>query len=163
MLFDGRGSAFGNLFLLGSQFPLTPALSPRRGWIVLSQSTNPTVPQCSRARLGFPLSLGERAGVRGTGRSNAESVQQRICIPLRPNTSLTKRHSPVGAGRGTRFARPYGQARANRNAVVQQSRGWTEGTNLGGGDGAAPNPNGVVAGGGRRRAVSFLAARNPPA
>jgi hypothetical protein len=42
-----------------------------------------------------------------------------------------------------------------------KAQGWTEGTTLGGGDGAASNPNGVVAGGGRRRTVFRPPGHNP--
>jgi hypothetical protein len=42
-----------------------------------------------------------------------------------------------------------------------KAQGWTEGTTLGSGDGGAPNPNGVVAGGVHRRLVFRPRGRNP--
>ena len=42
-----------------------------------------------------------------------------------------------------------------------KAQGWTEGTTLGSGDGGAPNPNGVVAGGVHRRLVFWPRGRNP--
>ena len=45
--------------------------------------------------------------------------------------------------------------------LCNKAQGWTEGTTLGSGDGGAPNPNGVVAGGDRRRPVFRPAGRNP--
>ena len=42
-----------------------------------------------------------------------------------------------------------------------KAQGWTEGTTLGSGDGGATNPNGVVAGGERKRLVFRPPGRNP--
>jgi hypothetical protein len=45
--------------------------------------------------------------------------------------------------------------------LCNKAQGWTEGTTLGNGDGRALNPNGVVAGGQRRRLVFQPPGRNP--
>jgi len=50
---------------LRSQIPLTPALSQRRGGIIVRQPANPARVEWSKANLRCPLSLWERAGVRG--------------------------------------------------------------------------------------------------
>ena len=52
-------------------------------------------------------------------------------------------------------------AASTAKRLCSQAQGWTAGTTLGSGDGGAFNPNGVVAGGERRRLVFGPPGRNP--
>ena len=59
------------------------------------------------------------------------------------------------------FKPKLARAASTATRLCNKAQGWTEGTTLGGGDGAAPNPNGVVYGVGRRRAVFRPSGHNP--
>jgi hypothetical protein len=66
---------------------------------------------------------------------------------------------PIPARLSGREHRQCGPSTATR--LCNKAQGWTEGTTLGNGGGAALNPNGVVAGGQRRRLVFRPPGRNP--
>ena len=61
---------------LRGQIPLTPALSQRRGGIIVCQPPNPAQVEWSEVDLRCPLSLWERAGVRGI------SIELNIVEPI---------------------------------------------------------------------------------
>ena len=59
------------------------------------------------------------------------------------------------------FQRKLAPVASTATRLCNKVQGWTEGTTLGSGDGWAPNPNGVVACGDRRRSVFRPAGHNP--
>jgi hypothetical protein len=62
-----------------------PHVYVRSSGIVVSRPTKPVLQPCSRAGPGCPLSLGERAGVRGNPPPNRTSPQKQISAPTVAN------------------------------------------------------------------------------